>query len=380
MKIVLNADDNILPAVPWYRVYWFDYDTKDQFVSWFEMLRLCEVAGQPQLLAVGTAYQTINDLPYGGIYLVWINPENGSEITYGAGLPKRFLLCDPGGILKTYEGRALSQELNGNFWISGFAEPGHFGGGGMKDAFLLRIPKDWVPGKPFWYQEYGDNFVIPVEQQDFGWGVQAYQVAGEVYAVLTGYTAARHYPGGSRDLWFLCVDESGAPVWENHYGTAGGDCGNSLAVLPDGSFLAAGFAGENATNPRNLYLVWTDDHFGSAAFYAGSITAEMITPASVIRGQPIRFTDVVFTNSGCGTNFIISIKAGRELPDGTYGFAAQLKTTPVTALTGQSLVFPTVVLNTATVIPGNYRFTFQVKAENETIPFIESQPFDVAVE
>lgn len=121
-------------------------------------------------------------------------------------------------------------------------------GEGLDDGWIVKVDTE---GNLQWNCTYGgtneDCFTSIIPTPDEGYA-------------LTGTTES--YGGGQWDMWLMKIGIEGNVQWEKTYGGLGRDYGASLALLPDGGYIIAGYTESNSLGvlgDRDFYLVKTDN-------------------------------------------------------------------------------------------------------------------------
>ncbi|MBN2379082.1 T9SS type A sorting domain-containing protein [candidate division WOR-3 bacterium] len=115
------------------------------------------------------------------------------------------------------------------------------------DDVDLRLIKTDSTGDTLWTGIYGG--------EDWDEGNSVLELADGGY-VVTGYT--RSFGQGNADLWLLRIDEYGEVLWAETYGAADWDEGLSVALTPDGGYIATGITSSFGAGSLDLLLIKVD--------------------------------------------------------------------------------------------------------------------------
>lgn len=74
--------------------------------------------------------------------------------------------------------------------------------------------------------------------------------------ILAGYTYS--FGAGNSDLFLLNTDAQGDALWAGAFGGSGWEYGHSVALAPDGGYVAAGYTTSAGAGSRDVYLVKVD--------------------------------------------------------------------------------------------------------------------------
>lgn len=131
---------------------------------------------------------------------------------------------------------SVQQTSDGGYIVAGFTESS---GAGFGDGWCVKLD---ASGKPSWKKTYGGsgNDVFRSVQQTSDGGY-----------VAAGYTDG--FGAGDFDAWFLKLDGSGTPIWQQTYGGVGADNVESVQQTSDGGYI---LAGQTASFGAGLQDAW----------------------------------------------------------------------------------------------------------------------------
>ncbi len=148
---------------------------------------------------------------------------------------------------KTYGGlrddmaHALIQTGDGGYAIASYSESI---GAGMSDFWLVKTDAD---GNIEWNKTYGGA--------SSDWPQAIVQADDGGYAMV-GYTES--YGAGESDSWLIKTDASGNALWNETYGGARLDWGESLSQTLDGNYVMAGRTASFGAGDYDFWLVKTN--------------------------------------------------------------------------------------------------------------------------
>jgi hypothetical protein len=190
---------------------------------------------------------------------------------------------------------SVAQTSDGGYVIAG--DTSGYGSGGY-DAWLIKTDAD---GNQEWSRTFGTS--------DNDYGRSVIQTSDGGYAI-TGYTYS--YGDGSVDAWLIKTDAGGNEEWNEIFGGASGDHGESVAQTSDGGYVIAGdsysFGGTG-----EVYLVktdvsgneeWSNTFGGEYASDAGHSVAVAPDGGYVIAGTTYSY------GAGYGKMWLIKTDAG----------------------------------------------------------------------
>lgn len=140
------------------------------------------------------------------------------------------------------EGYAVVQTNDGGFAVAGYTSS--FGAGG-KDVYLVRTDS---LGNELWTRTFGGA------QDDEGYSLLQTADGGFLIAGVSS-----SFTSGSRDVWLVRTNASGAMLWSRNIGGFGSDGAWSVKQSSDGGYIVAGWTfsyGPGAVG--NAWLVKTD--------------------------------------------------------------------------------------------------------------------------
>jgi len=243
-------------------------------------------------------------LPYGGA-LVWLIKTDSSgkrvwDRTFGgcrgAGgysvqqtTDGGYIVAGP-GLIKTYYtgsvtwsntivsgcwngGRSVQQTTDGGYIIAG--NLGASGG----DVWLIKTDSS---GNRVWDNTFGGVY------GDYGNSVEQTPDGGYI---IVGTT--RSYGAGNSDVWLIKTDSSGNEVWDNTFGGASADYGNSVEQTPGGGYIIAGTTRSYGAGNSDVWLIKTDSRgnevwnktFGGAGCDEGLSVEQTIDGGCIVAGK-----------------------------------------------------------------------------------------------
>ncbi len=188
----------------------------------------------------------------------------GSTFSKGAGEFDFYLLkinsagdtlwCKTYGGADTEYGHDIKQTEDDGYIIVGSTQSF---GLGRSDIYLIRTDSN---GNKLWDKTYGGV------GNDEGWSVE---ITSDDGFILCGNTDS--YGAGYSDLYLIKTDSLGNTVWTRTFGGSGGESGNAVRQLADGSYIAIGSTGSFGTGYSSIYTVKTDSNGDSlwAKTYGG---------------------------------------------------------------------------------------------------------------
>ncbi|RKF24719.1 alpha/beta hydrolase-fold protein [Micromonospora globbae] len=167
------------------------------------------------------------------------SPADDAFVTRLTATGERAWLTQTGDPAKADRFYAVAPAPDGGAYLAGYTS-GSFAGAataGDKDAVLVRVAPD---GRIAWSRQLGG----PGEDK-------AYAVAADVKGVYVAGTTSAGLPGttplGGADGWLARYAPDGTPGWVNAVGGAGDDLLGGVAVAADGTVVATGSTGGEAT-------------------------------------------------------------------------------------------------------------------------------------
>ena len=190
------------------------------------------------------------------------------------------------GFVQTYggadtdAGNSLVETSDGGYAIAGSTDSY---GAGSWDVWLVKTDSSGVMQ---WNQTYGGT------GSDYGWSVV--QTTDGGYAVA-GYTSS--YGAGDFDVWLVKTDAYGNEQWNQTYGGADYDYGQSLVGTIDGGYAIAGFTLSYGAGDFDVWLVKTDAYgneqwnqtYGGADYDYGQSLVGTIDGGYAIAGYTYSF-------------------------------------------------------------------------------------------
>ncbi|MFB0509388.1 MAG: T9SS type A sorting domain-containing protein [bacterium] len=153
-------------------------------------------------------------------------------------------------------GRSVQQTFDGGYIITGGTES--FGAGGT-DVYLIKTDAN---GDTVWTRTYGGSYG--------DWGLSVVQTPDSGY-ILTGVTMS--FGAGDWDVYLIKTDKNGEMVWAKTFGWENMDCGNSIALTPDGGYIIGGVTYSTPNGEGDIYIIktkangdtiWTKTYGGDA--------------------------------------------------------------------------------------------------------------------
>ncbi|WP_091545649.1 hypothetical protein [Thermoflexibacter ruber] len=134
------------------------------------------------------------------------------------------------------EAQGLVETEEGNFLIVGNTTSLS---AGNTDIFVMKVNKK---GDILWQKKYGE---IEGEQ------------AGHIISTSQGFMiiGSKEIPKKRWDMWLLHIDKQGEILWNQNYGGSDNEMGNALAIMPDGSYVLAGFTYTYAEGSLDAWVV-----------------------------------------------------------------------------------------------------------------------------
>jgi len=134
------------------------------------------------------------------------------------------------------EAQGIIETEEGNFLIVGnttsLAD-------GNSDIFVMKVnPK----GDILWQRKYGEKE-----------GEQVGSIIGTSQGFLI--IGSKEIPKKRWDMWLMHIDKQGEVLWSQSYGGSDNEMGNALAVMPDGSYVLAGFTYSYAEGSLDAWVV-----------------------------------------------------------------------------------------------------------------------------
>ncbi|WP_406108852.1 alpha/beta hydrolase-fold protein [Micromonospora globbae] len=167
------------------------------------------------------------------------SPADDAFVTRLTATGERAWLTQTGDPAKADRFYAVAPAPDGGAYLAGYTS-GSFAGAataGDKDAVLVRVAPD---GRIAWSRQLGG----PGEDK-------AYAVAADAKGVYVAGTTSAGLPGttplGGADGWLARYAPDGTPGWVNAVGGAGDDLLGGVAVAADGTVVATGSTGGEAT-------------------------------------------------------------------------------------------------------------------------------------
>ena len=163
------------------------------------------------------------------------------------------------------DAKSIVATSDGGYAVAGYTESK---GAGFEDIWLLKLDSS---GAVVWERTYG------VSNHDKAYSIVATSDGGYAVAGSTNSKGA-----GSKDIWLLKLDSSGAVLWERTYGVSNHDKAYSIVATSDGGYAVAGSTNSKGAGSVDIWLlkldssgdvVWERTYGGSAWDDAESIVA-----------------------------------------------------------------------------------------------------------
>ena len=211
-----------------------------------------------------------------------------------------------GGIIDDW-GMSIQQTTDGGYIITGYTRS--FGNGG-DDVYLIKTDDNGVEQ---WSQTFGgtgDDYCSSVQQTNDG----GYIITGETYSIVNG----------SYDVYLIKTDGNGIEQWNQTFGGASYDWGNSVQQTNDGGYIIAGETYSYGNGDYDVYLIKTDGYgveqwnqtFGGANNDAAKFVQQTTDGGYIITGETYSY------GNGNGYSDVYLIKTdgnGVELWSQTFG-------------------------------------------------------------
>jgi hypothetical protein len=202
-------------------------------------------------------------------------------------------------------GYSLVEVSTGGFACVGYTMSS---GAGVQDVWLVRTAVD---GSPQWSQPFGGTAG--------DWGRSVLEVGIGEFIIL-GDTNS--YGAGSTDFYLLRICASGCLLWNKTHGGFDGDSGRSVIEVTGGGFMLGGYTTSFGAGGYDMWVVRTDadgNHLWNQTY--GSIGGDF--GMSVLEVSPSGFVIAGYTTSfgeGLGDIWLVRIDVnGNLLWSRTYG-------------------------------------------------------------
>lgn len=144
-----------------------------------------------------------------------------------------------GGLDNDYGYKAIQTD-DGDYVIAGFTESF---GSGVRDMYLFKIDSQ---GEVLWNKTYGGDSI------DAAFDMLETPEGGYL---LVGYTFSF---SGSSDVYVICTDENGEPLWQKTYGGELNDIGHSIQQSQEGGYLICGETESYGQGEADFYVIKID--------------------------------------------------------------------------------------------------------------------------
>ncbi len=137
-------------------------------------------------------------------------------------------------------GLSVEETSDGGFIIAG--NTSSFGSG-LYDVYLIKTDGN---GNLQWSKTFGGS------GRDYGTSIK--QTPDGNY-IIAGYTLS--YGAGNEDVWLIKTDSNGNKIWDLTLGGSAADVGNSVLIVPDGSYVVCGYTLSQGAGMHDVWLIKT---------------------------------------------------------------------------------------------------------------------------
>ncbi len=179
------------------------------------------------------------------------------------------------------EGCSIQETSDGGYIVAGITQ---YSTGNLSSLDVYLVKTD-ANGNRTWEKNFGGL------GRDNGRSVQQTSDGGYIVAGTTNSF------GNSGQVYLVKTDAQGNKIWEENFGGAGYDQGNSVQETSDGGYIIAGTT-DSFGNVSQVYLVKTDaqgnkiweENFGGASYDEGNSVQETSGGGYIVAGETASFS------------------------------------------------------------------------------------------